>query len=515
MPFFCADGIPTLATLSTIPLPPSAIPHPGLGQTKAYAAYRRQRHYEHVATKVRIVAQDRVDAIAKLTEWEEKQDAIDELFETTVAKLRSQEAILGMHPDFDKWVERGLEEYLRSVNKTATEGVVSPRGAVEEDDVHPVFMDCYNAEDGEEAVVPTILTPLRPHPYDGPGRMVEEWELSAHKKTKRILLRESTRSIARILEENATSRIFVHGRRGTGKTAVLASIVASARKSGHIVLYLPDGDRLRKNGFFVTPNAQREGMFDLQNLSQDACSQLLSIHASDLAGMEADQETMEKYFKDTQLKRITKYEGGAMSLVDLLRYAQERKNHAPMCYSVVVDRLMHQDEKPFLLVMDEFNCYYDKGHYFHMAYDENVREAIPYEKINLFEHAMAAMSLSTRSDGEIENKPSQLMKRGAIIVSTTESHAIPRKVTAGLTECATRQSQMETVSADAPSLMHIVEIPRFCDVEAEHIIANFEAIGLGKLRLDRGDTIMNEQEVAFLKMSSGCIGQELLDLSVL
>ncbi len=513
-----ADGIPTLATLSTIPLPLSAGPHPGLGQTKAYAAYRRQRHYEYISKQVRLVAKHRVETISKMSDWEEKQDAVDELFETTLTQLKSNEGILGMHPEFAKWVERGLEEFLRSVNKTGQTDDIGVNGlgvaAADDDDVHPVFMDCYNSEEGEEVVVPTILSPLQPHRHNGPGRMVEEWELAAHKKTKRILIRECTRSIARILEENVASRIYVHGRGGTGKTSTLASIVASARKSGYIVLYLPDGDRLRKNGFFVTPSAQREGMYDLQNLSQDACGQLLSSHEADMEGMEADRGKMEKYFKDTQLNRITGYEGGSIRLVDLLRHAEERKNHAPMCYSVAVETLMHQEDKPFLIVMDEFNCYYDRGHYFHMSYDENVREAIPYEKINLFEHAMAAMALSVNSDPDDEIKPSQVMKRGAIIVSTTESHAVAHKVTTGLTECATRQSQMETIDGDIPFQLHVVEVPRFSDEEAEHILANFEAIGLGKLRLDRGDTIMNAQEVAFLKMSSGCIGQQLLDLSV-
>lgn len=465
-----------------------------------------------------------MEAIVKMKDWDAKQDAVDELFEITVKDLKSQEGILGMHPDFTKWVERGLEEFLRSVNKTAVaaddvvDGLGFVHDAVEDDeDPHPVFMDCYSAEEGEEVVVPAILNPLQPHRHNGPGRMVEEWELAAHKKTKRILLRECTRSIARILEENASSRIYVHGRAGTGKTAVLASIVASARKSGYIVLYLPDGDRLRKNGFFVTPNAQREGMFDLQNLSQDACAQLLSSHAADMEGMEADGRTMERYLKDTQLKRIADYEGGNILLVDLLRHAQERKNHAPMCYSVVVETLMQQEDKPFLMVMDEFNCYYDRGHYFHMSYDEDVREPIPCDRINLFEHAMVAMGLSADSDPDDEINPvPPALKRGAIIVGTSESHAVPRKVTAGLTACATRQSQtqMETIDGDFSSQLHVVEVPRFSDVEADHILANFEAIGLGKLRLDRGDTIMNAQEVAYLKMSSGCIGQELLDLSV-
>jgi hypothetical protein len=61
----------------------------------------------------------------------------------------------------------------------------------------------------------------------------------------------------------------------------------------------------------------------------------------------------------------------------------------------------------------------------------------------------------------------------------------------------------------------VVEVPRFSDVEVDHIVANYESIGLGNMRLDRGDTVMNEQEVAYLRMVSGAIGQKLLDASVL
>jgi small subunit ribosomal protein S29 len=291
---------------------------------------------------------------------------------------------------------------------------------------------------------------------------------------------------------------------------VLASIVASARQSGHIVLYLPDGDRLRKNGYFVTPNALREGMFDLQNLSQEACAQLVASHADDLKGMEADMATLERYFKDSQLKKVTDYSGDKMALLDLLNYAKERKIHAPMCYSVVVDTLMNQEEKPFLMVMDEFNCYYDRGHYFHMAYDDDVRDAIPYEKINLFEHAMGAIALSIGEEEEDVKEP-KLMKRGGIIVGVTESHAVRRQVTDGLTAFAQRQSKDDGLQTK----LHVVEVPRFSHLEVDHIVANYEAIGLGKLRLDRGDTIMDEQEMAYLKMVSGCIGQQLVDSSVL
>ena len=291
------------------------------------------------------------------------------------------------------------------------------------------------------------------------------------------------------------------------QSAVLASIVASARRSGNIVLYMPDGDRLRKNGYFITPNRKREGMFDLQNLSQEVCSEMLQSHKGDLEGMEAEKATMERYFTENQLNRIEAYSGDKMSLVELLNYSQERKLHAPMCFSVVVDTLMNQEEKPFLIVLDEANCYFDQGHYFHMEYDENVRNSIPYNQINLFEHALGAIALST-SDDDDDIPTSKLMKRGGIILGVSESHAVSRKVTDGLTAFAKRHALAES------SNLHVFEVPRFSELECDHILANFEATGVGKLRLDRGDTIMDDHEVAFLKTASGRVGQELLDVSI-
>jgi Mitochondrial ribosomal death-associated protein 3 len=272
-------------------------------------------------------------------------------------------------------------------------------------------------------------------------------------------------------------------------------------------MYLPDGDRLRKNGFFVTPNLMRDGMYDLQDLSQEACAAFLAYHGKDIEEMKADKATMEKFFKEAQLSKIEGYSGEGIALVDLLQHAAERKLSAPMCFSVVVDTLMNQTEKPFLMVFDEFNCYFDRGHYFHMSYDDSVREAIPYDRINLFEHALGAMALSADAESEVSAKP-KLMKKGAIIVGVSHSRSVPRKVTEGLTQVAMSQ-------AASDDTFTVVEVPRFSDIEVDHILANFEAIGLGNMRHDRGDTVMDEQEVAYLKMVSGAIGQKLLDASVL
>jgi len=583
------NGIPTLEALAAMTIPASdPTLHPAR-ETKTYASYRKSQHAKAVRECVETLAKARVAALLESAKggnnnnnnddddddaWRSRQDAVDALFEALQEEAKADESmdVLSLHPEFPRWVERGLEDYLRDAqNDTAsaaeseTESETSGEGdttASSWKEGTPVFMDCYDpSEAGSDAsnpgpMVPSILKPLAPHKHGGPGKMVEEWELAAHSSTKRILIRECTSRIAGHLasaadnnnnNNNNNQKIYVHGKRGTGKSAVLASIVASARRSGCIVMYLPDGDRLRKNGFFVTPSTHpdRKGMFDLQDLSQEALRQLADSHASDLEGMVADRETLSKFFKESQLVTLDEQlgsggEGGGASLTDLLDYAQEHKKHAPMCYSVVVHHLLHTNtktDKKFVLVMDEFNCLFDHhGHYFHMAYDEDVREAIPSEKINLFEPILAALNLTTQSAGHEEDAdPTVLADRAAaaaavsasVVVGTTESHAVRRGTTDALTECAHRRQVSSSSSTGSNSNsnsnssnsnsnnFHVVEVPRFSSLEADHVLANFEAIGIGKLRLDRGDTLMNPQEVEFLKMASGSVGQKLLDVSIL
>jgi Mitochondrial ribosomal death-associated protein 3 len=231
-----------------------------------------------------------------------------------------------------------------------------------------------------------------------------------------------------------------------------------------------------------------------------------------LETMKADKATLGQFFTEAQLERIDGYSGDTISLIDLLSYGIQRKMYAPMCYAVVMDRLMNQDEKPFLIVLDEANCYFDNGHYYHMAYDEDVKQAIPYDQISLFEPALNAMAMTSSDDEELNRAP-KLMKRGGIVFGVTESRAVRRKVTDGLTAYAQRQStKRETPPRER---LYVVEVERFSDLEADHILANFEATGVGKLRLDRGDTIMDTNEVAYLKSISGNIGQKLLDVSII
>ena len=57
-----------------------------------------------------------MESILKLTDMDDKQDAVDILFETIEEELRHREEILGKHPHFSKWVERALEKGARGAH---------------------------------------------------------------------------------------------------------------------------------------------------------------------------------------------------------------------------------------------------------------------------------------------------------------------------------------------------------------------------------------------------------------
>ena len=296
------------------------------------------------------------------------------------------------------------------------------------------------------------------------------------------------------------------------QTAALAAIVASARKSGHIVMYLPDGDRLRKLGYYVRPNQHRgdEKLFDLPVIAKEVCRELLDSHQEDLEGMTVAFDVASQYLSPDNISRIFENEEDAspidLAVVDLLEAGSESNTLSSGCYSAVVHSLMNQTEKPFVVVMDEFNCYFDYGHYYHEAYDPKVEFAIPPQKITLFRPLLGAMGLEKSET--VKGLPVAVdpvcISRGAIVVGTTESRSVAGKFT----------STLEAVLAEQEDSVKVVDVTAFSPLEVDHVLANYECIGIGRLRFDRGSTVMNEQEVAYLRMVSGGVGQKLLDASI-
>merc|ERR1712087_821449 len=112
------------------------------------------------------------------------------------------------------------------------------------------------------------------------------------------------------------------------------------------------------------------------------------------------------------------------------------------------------------------------GHYFHGHYDEKVRRHIPYNQINLFQPFIDAMDPSKENDEETSAGP----KRGAILSAISQTRPIPSKVTKALTKRMQERSDS----------VHMVNVLPYSKIELEHVIANYECIGVGKLRFDEG-----------------------------
>ena len=281
---------------------------------------------------------------------------------------------------------------------------------------------------------------------------------------------------------------------------------------------------MRKHGFYIEPNTHREGLYDLPEIAKEFCEQLLMSHGGDVSSMKVTKDEMKEFLTGDQIKRVlsrasdmgessnAQEEARAeISLDKLLEIGIGSTSLSSGCYSTVVAALMNQTEKPFTVVMDEFNCYYDYGHYFHMHYDEKVAKAIPINKITILKPFIDAMGLYPKVAGNditrdaAGGSPPSIMKRGSMIVAISESKAVHSKFTKALTETAHEQS------LDEHHPVHVVDVRRFSDVEVQHILYNFEVTGIGRLRFDRGSTVLNPEEVAYLRMVSGGLGQPLLD----
>jgi len=374
--------------------------------------------------------------------------------------------------------------------------------------------------------------------------MTEEWQLAANKETKRIMMRDAMREIASKVvdaahccegeveeEKKGAARVLVTGNRGVGKTATLAGLVASARLSGHIVVYLPDGDRLRKHGFYIEPCNHRKGLYNLPEISKEFCEQLLTSHGHDIKALPpATVENMKGFFTEDQIRRlfkraykedesVTEEEVASMtelSLEQLLTVGIGSSALSSGCYNTVISILMNQTQKPFTVVMDEFNCYYDHGHYFHMDYDENVRKGVPLNRITIFKPFLDAMGLYPEAAGtdisggdvDVTSSKEAMMKWGSMIAGTSESRAVRRSFTQSLTDAA---SNIQSENDRKQNPLHVVEIRRFNNVEVQHTLYNFEITGVGRLRFDKGDTALNPEEVEYLRLVSGGSGQQLLD----
>ncbi|KAL7553952.1 hypothetical protein ACHAWF_017878 [Thalassiosira exigua] len=526
-------GVPTLGELSRLALPPSLPSHPGYGKPREWAVHRKRKLKAQLRAAIQAEIHGDLKEALEATSWEEKQRMVDGLYESIEARVKAREPVLGQLPAFGDMCEKGLEDVLQMVQnrmnraeKKAAKRAEKARQTSSKsddgdgggaDDPPPARALPKFFSESNKAGVPNLVYPLDVHHKgDGNGRMVEEWELAANKETRRIMMRSCTREIA---EKVADATRDVELRKGAARvfvTAALAGIVASARVSGHVVLYLPDGDRLRKHGFYNEPCNHRKGLYNLPMIAQEICDQILTSHGDDVRAMApVSKEDMKGFLTDDQIGREDVASMTELSLDKILHVGTGSAQLSSGCYGTVIHRLMNQQERPFTVVMDEFNTYYDHGQYFHMDYDFDVFKAIPLNRITLFKPFLDAMGLypseaGTKMTDELAVPSAKaMMKWGSMVVATSESRAVKRSFTHSLTDAA------HALSGAAKHPVHVVDVHRFSGVEVQHQLYNYEIVGVGRLRHDRGDTALNPEEVQYLKLLSGGSGQQLMDACML
>jgi hypothetical protein len=114
-------GVPTLTVLSTLALPTTLPPHPGHGAPTIHANHRKKTIMRQLRTSIQIVIHDDILKIMNhMSTYNERQAAVDVLYETIHDKVREREPVLCKLPNFAQLVEEGLEDVLSMVQESMT-----------------------------------------------------------------------------------------------------------------------------------------------------------------------------------------------------------------------------------------------------------------------------------------------------------------------------------------------------------------------------------------------------------
>lgn len=237
------DGtcIPDLTQLADMPLPLPAPPVPSEDK-KAYKQYRKRAQKIHIYNAVAAVAKPEVLKILRM-EDDKKQAAVDALFERMAGDVKKEipmgEVVyFGDQPKFSEIVEKSLIDYLKAVRRR--EGQRADAITIKAQEKSSINDIIENEEEKNESrfhsqkdanSAPTFMD-FRTKGVDKyfsstgiPGRITEDWELSADKEARMIMIREPMRRIAQEMlnckESGKAAKVFVTGKQGVGKVSHL------------------------------------------------------------------------------------------------------------------------------------------------------------------------------------------------------------------------------------------------------------------------------------------------------
>jgi len=105
-------GVPNLLDLSKLSVPKSLPSHPGHGTPIKYANYRKKQITKKLHTSIQLAIHDDLLKILNMDSYDEKQVAVDALYENIVDTMSKRERVLSKLPNFHILVEEGLEKVL-------------------------------------------------------------------------------------------------------------------------------------------------------------------------------------------------------------------------------------------------------------------------------------------------------------------------------------------------------------------------------------------------------------------
>ena len=225
--------VPTLSTLADMNLPLPAPPLPS-DNKKEYNRYRKNAEKRLMMTAVEKLVEVRVEKILRMESENEKQEAVDDLFENIENELYENIPELGLlykgHPRSEGLIQKSLTDYLIAIKRREENRYSSEQEnhqkqiddeSVEEEKLDtnirkqdaeavPIFMDLKN--EGVKSIFATTGVS---------GGISEDWELAADEDCKRIMIREPMRRIAQAFVQGEKSkepaRVLITGKKGVGK----------------------------------------------------------------------------------------------------------------------------------------------------------------------------------------------------------------------------------------------------------------------------------------------------------
>ena len=151
------NGVPNLLDLSKLSVPKQLPSHPGHGTPVKYANYRKKQITKKLHTSIQLAIHDDLIKILNMDSYDEKQVAVDALYEGIVDTMSKRERVLSKLPNFHILVEEGLEKVLVMVQgslmkdgkkKKVEEVAAAEKGKSEEVDL--LAVDNGKEEDGKD-----------------------------------------------------------------------------------------------------------------------------------------------------------------------------------------------------------------------------------------------------------------------------------------------------------------------------------------------------------------------------